>query len=380
MPPLQAAAADQRFVDACRRLGYHPYPTPSGINSEPYRGRSGCVYCGFCHGFPCHVGAKSTTQVTSIPVARATGNFEVRPFARAFRIDRDGSGRAVGVSYLTGGGEERQLRAEIVVIACYALENARLLLASGINENGEVGRHFMTHNYGWLTSVLPEWTNPFMGPLTAASVIDDFTSELVPDNDAGVVWGSPVLSVTGDLQPIEAFHLMPPDGPRWGSDLKEWLRDNYRRLHRMYSQTSSFPSPRHFCDLDPQITDPYGLPVVRVTHDWDDIDVRTVEYLTDIKLRIADEMGVLERWHDPARPPYHLSTHDVGVHRMGEDPAASVTDVYGEVHGCPGLFAVGGGLFPSYGAYNPTLTIQALAYWCAEHLLRDRGAVATASP
>jgi gluconate 2-dehydrogenase alpha chain len=205
-------------------------------------------------------------------------------------------------------------------------------------------------------------------------VIDDFTSELVPDNDAGVVWGSPVLSVTGDLQPIEAFHLMPPEGPRWGRELKEWLRDNYRRLHRMYSQTSSFPSPRHFCDLDPEIKDPHGLPVLRITHDWDDIDVRTVEYLSTIKHRIADEMGVLERWQDPARPPYHMSTHDVGVHRMGEDPAASVTDVHGEVHGCPGLYAIGGGMFPSYGAYNPTLTIQALAYWCADHMLRDRGA------
>ncbi|MEA2401681.1 MAG: gluconate 2-dehydrogenase alpha chain [Thermoleophilaceae bacterium] len=374
MPPLQQAAADHSFVEACRRLGYHPYPTPSGINSEPYEGRAGCVYCGFCHGFPCHVGAKSTTQVTSIPEARATGNFEVRGFSRVFRVDRDASGRAIGVSYFTADGQVRELRAEIVVLACYALENVRLLLASRINENGQVGQNFMTHTYGWFTAVLPEWTNPFMGPLTAASVIDDFTSELIPDNDAGAIWGAPVLSVTGDLQPIEAFHLMPADGPRWGRELKEWLRDNYRRLHRMYSQTSSLPSPRHFCDLDPNVKDPFGMPALRITHDWDDIDVRTVDYLSTIKHRIADEMGALQRWEDPSPPPYHMSTHDVGVHRMGEDPARSVTDPYGQVHECPGLYAVGGGQFPSYGAYNPTLTIQALAYMSAERLLAERGA------
>lgn len=374
MPPLRPGAADRRFVDACRRLGSHPYPIPTGINSEPYRGRAACVYCGFCHGFPCHVGAKSTTQVTSVPLAKASGNFEVRPFSRVFRVDRDpSSGRVAGVSYFASDGQVREVRAEIVVLACYAFENARLLLASEINENGQVGRHFMTHNYGWCTSILPEWTNPFIGPLTAASVIDDFTSELVPDNDIGVVWGSPVLSVTGDLQPIEAFHLMPRWGPRWGRDLKEWLRENYRRLHRMYSQTSSLPSPRYFCDLDPNVRDAFGQPVLRITHDWDEIDVRTVAYLARIKRRIAEEMGALDYWEDSPEPPYHMTTHDVGVHRMGEDPQTSVTDVYGEVHECPGLYAIGGGQFPSYGAYNPTLTIQALAYWSAEHLLWQRG-------
>ena len=76
---------------------------------------------------------------------------------------------------------------------------------------------------------------------------------------------------------------------------------------------------------------------------------------------------------DPPRPPYHLSTHDVGVHRMGTDPATSVTDIYGEVHECQGLYAVGGGQFVSYGGYNPNQTVQALAYLSSEELLRRNG-------
>lgn len=375
MKPLRPGAADHRWAEAVRRLGYHPYPIPTGINSEEYRGRPGCSYCGFCHGFPCHIRAKSTTHVTSVPEARATGNFELRPFCRVFRVDRDpSSGRAKGVSYFTGEREVRQVEADIVVLACYALENTRLLLLSDIGGNGQVGRNFMIHNYGWFTAVLPEPTNPFMGPLTAASVFDDISSELVPDNDDGVLWGAPILSVTGDLQPVEAFHSMPPDGPRWGAGLKRWMRENYTRLHKMYSQTSSLPSPRHYCDLDPDVKDPYGMPVLRITHDWDEIDVRTVAYLGKVKERIAQEMGALEYWQDSPRPPYHMSTHDVGMHRMGEDPATSVTDIKGEVHECPGLFAIGGGQFPANGAYNPTLTIQALAYLSADRLLAERGA------
>jgi gluconate 2-dehydrogenase alpha chain len=373
MPPLRQGAADHRFVEACERLGYHPYPTPTGINSVEYRGRSACVYCGFCHGFPCHVGAKSTTQVTSVPKAKAAG-LEVRPFSRVFKVNCDAAGKLRGVSYFDSDHQVHEVEAERVILASYALENTRLLLHSGIDANGQVGRNLMIHNYGWFTSVLPEPTNPFMGPLTAASVIDDISSELVPDNDEGVVWGAPILSVTGDLQPIEAFHSMPPEGPRFGRELKEWLRDNYTRLHKMYSQTSSLPRPTYYCDLDPKVKDPFGIPALRITHQWDDIDVRTVAFLGKFKRRIAEEMGAEQHWEDPPRPPYHLTTHDVGLHRMGDDPATSATDLKGEIHGVPGLYAIGGGQFPSYGAYNPTLTIQALAYLSAEQLLAELGA------
>ena len=56
---------------------------------------------------------------------------------------------------------------------------------------------------------------------------------------------------------------------------------------------------------------------------------------------------------------------------MGLDPATSVTDPYGRVHTCPGLYAVGGGGFVSYGGYNPNQTIQALAYLSAERMIGD---------
>ena len=82
----------------------------------------------------------------------------------------------------------------------------------------------MIHNYGWFTGVLPDWTNPFMGSLQGGSVIDDLTSELVPENEQGVLWGSPINTWTGDMQPIEAFHSIPPHVPRWGQKFKDWIQ------------------------------------------------------------------------------------------------------------------------------------------------------------
>ncbi len=367
LPPLTAGAADRHFVEACEKLGFHPFPQATAIASEDYGGRSGCVYCGFCHGFPCHVNAKTNHRYDLIPEAVATGNLEIRPFSRVLRVIRRNS-RVQGVEYMDAAGELRTCEADNVILAAYALENARLLLVSGINESGVTGKYLTTHNFGWFTGLLPEFTNPFMGPLNASSVIDDFNGELVPDNEDGVIWGSAITSFTGDVPPLKAAHGLPPDLPRWGAPLKEWMRENYRRLHSIYAQVSNFPDERFYVDLDPRVKDRFGQPALRMTHSWVEHDIKATEMLIAVKARIAEEMGMTDWWVDSSNPDYHLSTHEHGTHRMGDDPSASVVDQFGRVHECEGLYAIGGGQFPTCFGYNPTITIMALAFMAADKL------------
>jgi gluconate 2-dehydrogenase alpha chain len=372
MPPIARGAADALFVDAAARLGYHPFPTPTAIASVPYKGRSACTNCGFCHGYPCHVGAKLSTHEIVKAAAEETGNLEIRPYARVYRVNGGADGRIKGVSYFEYDERRVDLDAPIVVLACYAFENTRLLLVSGIDGNGHVGRHLSMHNYGWFNGVMPEVINPFMGSLQGGSVIDDLTSELIPDNDEGVLWGSPINTWAGDMQPLEVVHGLPPHVDRWGAGFKAWMQENYRRLFRLYSQHSSLPSRIAYCDLDPTVTDAYGQPALRITHDWTDYDRRSVEYFMRIKRNLARELGMIECWEDSPTPNYHVTVHDAGTHRMGLDPKESVTDIYGEVYQVPGLFAVGGGQFPTLAAYNPTHTIMALAYMTAERIAASR--------
>ena len=378
MPPLKPGGADGEFVEAARRLGMHPAPQAAAIASEDWRGRPSCTYCGFCHGFPCHVGAKMSTQVAALPAALATGNLEIRPFARVFRVDRDTAGRARGVSYFDSTGVVHEVSAPIVVLCSYAIENTRLLLASGVNENGQTGSYFMTHLHATLSGVLAEATNPFMGPFVACSAADDYNSDRIPDNELGVVWGSVITSGPGDFQPIESAHSLPPDVPRWGAGFKSWLRENFSRTHHLFTQIGSLPSQRWYCDLDPNVRDRYGQPVLRITHDWTDHDANSVEVLMRVKRRLAEEMGMVRSWESAPRPAFHISTHDVGMHRMGEDPRSSVVDRFGECHECEGLYAVGGGMFPTCPGYNPTGTILALAYWVGDHIREQAGVRATA--
>ena len=54
---------------------------------------------------------------------------------------------------------------------------------------------------------------------------------------------------------------------------------------------------------------------------------------------------------------------------MGSDPKTSVVNRYGQSWDAPNLFIVGSSTFPSQSAFNPTLTIQALAYMSADAIV-----------
>ena len=61
--------------------------------------------------------------------------------------------------------------------------------------------------------------------------------------------------------------------------------------------------------------------------------------------------------------------HLVGAARMGSDPRTSVVDKFGRTHDISNLFVCDGSVFPTQGAANPGLTIQALAARTADYLI-----------
>jgi len=370
-PPLRPSASNSLFVEATNRLGYHPFPSPAAIISEDWGERKACTYCGFCRDYGCHVGAKTTTLDTMIPLALATGNLELLTNCRVQRVNVDAEGLARSVTYVDAEGGRHEASGDLIMLSAYSLENTRLMLVSGLNGNGMVGKRFMIHNYGFFSGTLPEETHVYAGPAVSGWAIDDTNADFIDRGDLGFVGGSPIVFYSGDLQPIEFANNLPPGVPRWGEGFKDWLRRGYRHLFAMYSQTATLPSEANFVDLDPKVKDPWGQPALRITHDWTDNDRKQTRWLNDIKRDIAREMGATRTWEAPLLPPYHITTHEMGTHIMGEDPRQSVVDPYCRSHEVPNLFLVGGGAFPMYNGYNPTETIQAIAFWVADHVKRE---------
>ncbi len=379
MPPLRGSGFTDRMTEAARSLGWHPFPGPAAVNSRVYQGRSGCVYHGACWRGGCHVGAKGSTAVTTIPKAQRTGNLQVVTHTQVVKIAIEGDGRAGGVHYIKEGREYFQ-PASAVLLACYTYENTRLLLLSkskayshGLSNNhGQVGKHFFGHTSQWggVTALFPWNLNTWYGLPAQGSAVDDWADDNFDHTGLGFVGGSN-LFVSTERHPIQAARVKTFGmAPSWGSGWKAFIKDNANRWANVYTQTSTFPYEDHFLDLDPQTKDPLGFPVCRITFDMKENERRASLFAQEKAEQWFKEAGAIQTIRSqPAADG--LTTHAYGGTRMGEDSDTSVVDGTGFSHEVPNLGILGASIMGTSGAHNPTLTVQALAWRTADHLVRN---------
>src|SRR5262249_44142559 len=122
-----------------------------------------------------------------------------------------------------------------------------------------------------------------------------------------------------------------------------------------------------YLDLDPTVRDPLGVPVIRITFDLKENDKRAADFTADKIALWFKEAGASESWKNPVRP-VTLANHAYGGTRMGDDPETSVINRWSISHEVPNLAILGASAFPTAGARNPTLTVQAMAWRTAEYL------------
>jgi gluconate 2-dehydrogenase alpha chain len=381
LPPLRDDQSGVVFRGAAKKLGYHPFPTPRAILSEEYQGRPGCTYCGFCQAFGCHVGAKSSILVTKLPEADATGNFRLVTGAMCYRVNSDNSGRVTSVSYYGPGGSDNTIEAELVILSPFIYDNTRLLLLSktekfpnGLaNSSGQVGKHLMAHMMpNVLVAFDDRYVNVFMGPSAQKHTIDDFNADNFDHGGVGFIRGSQVSIGTISLQggPIGTTTFNPPPGiPRWGAAYRDFLASYFARQAAMVAQTENLPYADQTIDLDPNARDQWGLPAPRLTYDWRrPNELARVEFMMRKMEELGRAMGATHVWRAPLGLGAPGAHHEGGT-RMGSDPKISVVNRYGQSWDIPNLFIVGSSTFPSMSGFNPTLTIQALAYMSADAIV-----------
>ena len=379
LPPLRRTGWTEFMRGAANRLGWHPFPGPAAIRSEPYNGMNACDYHGFCGFGGCHVSAKASTSVSSIPAAEKAGRLKVVEHARVFEITVDADGRVNGVRYVKGNAEHFQ-PAKVVLLGGYTYENTRLLLLSrsaaypnGLSNNhGQVGRHYMSHG---LRSVAVNGLFPgrklnrYGGSGSQWTAIDDWDADNFDHTGLGFIGGGS-LSAGNELKPLGAARNTPPSVPRWGSAWKSWLKANANSVGSVSSQVNAIPYEGFFLDLDPTTKDPQGFPVVRVTFDLTDNERRAALFLQQKARDWLVEAGASETWTVPPAP-IHVTTHAYGGTRMGDDADANVTDRWCFSHEAPNLGVLGASNFPTSGGRNPTETVMALAWRTAEHLVES---------
>ncbi len=383
MPPLRGSGFTELMSDAARGLGWHPFPGPAAIASRTYEGRAGCVYHGFCSRGGCHIDAKSSTAVSTIPKAMDTGRFSVVARARVSRIEVDNDGRVRGVTYFKDGEEYFQ-PADAVLLASYVYENVRMLLLSqsaaypdGLSNNrGQVGRHYFTHNHrGWVTALFPFDLNNWYGAAAQGVAVDDWADDNFDHAGLDFIGGGNLWVYT-ERRPISAAGMNTfGRAPRWGSEWKSFIRENADRWTGSYLQKTTLPYDDNYLDLDPNVTDPYGDPVCRITADFKENEVRLTEFIQDRMVEWFTAAGAIETIRNDIET-MGPATHAYGGTRMGRDPDTNVVDEWGFSHEAPNLGILGGSVMGTSGARNPTLTAQALAWRTAAHLAGNWSTIA----
>jgi choline dehydrogenase-like flavoprotein len=372
MPPHPPKSTGVLLERGARKLGYKPFPAPMAIASKPFDGRSQCVQCGFCESFGCEVRAKSSSLVTVIPKAVATGRCEIRPNSYARKIETDAKGRATGVKYFDADKKEVFQRAKAVVVCANGAETPRLLLNSSsnlfphglANSSGVVGKYLMPNGAGLAAGVFDREVNGYKG-IVATRVVWDLY-ELDPK--LGLVGGGG-FDYRFDVTPIQ-FAMndgLPPKAPRWGKEYKRWVAQTYTRTVLCFGHTTSLPVASNSISLDSAVKDAWGVPAIRMTYTDHPQDLKLYKYFAERSEELLHASGAAQTWQLPVESQ-EFAVHLLGTCRMGNDPKTSVVDKYNRAHDVKNLFIVDGSSLVTSGRGQPTMTIQALAFRAGDNI------------
>jgi len=386
-PPSKLSHACDLFAKASAGLGLNPFPMPTANMTRVYKNEYGatmgaCVYCGYCERFGCEMGAKASPQTAVLPALLANKNYELRTHANVVKINLDSARkRAVSVTYVDSSGREFEQPAELVLLTSYVFGNVRHMLLSGIGApydpvagRGVVGRNYAYQSLSGATAFFEDRSfNSFMGAGAMGRVVDDFNGDNFDHGGHGFVGGGYIAVASTGARPID-FHPTPAGTPSWGSGWKKAVARYYNRSIVVGAHGAVQSYRGNHLDIDPTYRDAYGLPLLRLTFDYQSNENKMSEFLADRCEEIARALGsvkinVSRRKGRYSIVPYQ-TTHNTGGAIMGADPASSAVNKYLQSWDVSNVFVVGASAFPQNAGYNPTGTVGALTYWVAEAILK----------
>ncbi len=374
LPPLPVNGIAAMVDQACRKLGYHPYPTARAILSRAWNGRAPCQQSFFCANYGCEVGAKSSSLAALLPKAMATGNCQIRPLSMVHTIEIDAARRrATAVRYTDAKGNQHRVEASVVVVACSPLESARLLLNSKVpDESGLLGHNLMFMSLGTGGGLFDrnnsrinklDWQRPFVNR--------SFQDLYLIKEGSTQRKGGTVSFLFPHANPIYTAERLATSGPRpiWGAALERALKHHYHEVRELEFEvfTEPLPSADSRVTLDPTVKDQWGLPVARFEHKHLQINAQTNREVVGKGLEVLKAMGASEV--HASRMGGHSYWLQGGTCRFGVDPARSVLDRDCRFHGVPNLFVTDGSFMPTMGGVTNTLTVEANALRVGERIV-----------
>ena len=403
MAPPKPRLNELFIKKAAKEIGVKVIPGRGSVLTEALpdnKDRAPCFFCGQC-GRSCKVyGDFSSSSCLVIPAVK-TGNLTVVTNAMVREVLTNKSGLATGVSYVDKKDmQEYQVRGKVVILGASACESARLLLNSkspahpnGLaNSSNVVGKYLHDSTGASLSGFLPQlmdrkrYNEDGVGSVHIYSPwwLDnknlDFPRGYHIEYGGGM--GMPGYGFGGGIQNLNG-KVPGKDGKMkeaggYGISLKNDYRRFYGASVGMAGRGTAIARASNYCEIDPDVVDKFGIPVLRFNYKWAPEEVKQAKHMQDTFQEMFHAMGgiVTSKIHGPD-DDYGLEVpgkiiHEVGTVRMGDDPKTSALNKYCQAHDCPNLFVVDAAPFVQQGDKNATWTILAMSMRTAEYILAQK--------
>ena len=386
---------------AGQQMGVPVIPSRLSILTQPLKDnpdRGGCFYCAQCNRGCTVYGDFSSSSVLVKPALK-TGNVDVIVSAMAREVLTNDEGLAIGVSYVDKGDlQEYQVFGRTVVLAASACESARLMLNSksprhpnGLaNGSGVVGRYLHDSTGAAMGGILPQlfgrkrYNEDGVGGMHVYSPWWGDNKKLdFPRGYHIEYWGGMSQPAYGFGFGIEGLNgSYDVNGKKkeaggYGASLKEDHRFFYGAGVGMAGRGEAIALESNYCEIDPNVVDKYGIPVLRFHVKWTDHEIKQAKHMKETFREMMHAMGAVITWGDDGpENNYGLESpgkiiHEAGTVRMGNDPRRSALNKYNQAHECKNLFVVDGGPFVSQADKNITWTILALSMRASEYIVDE---------
>ena len=391
LPPPKPRCYELLVKKASDNLKITCIPARLSIITQPKPGRQACHYCGQCNR-GCQVKANFSSPDVLIAPALATGRLTLLTNSMAREVTIGPDGLATGVQYIDkDSGEDRHVAAKVVVLAASAFESARLLLNSkssmfpqGLaNSSGVVGKYITDTTGSDVSGYIPTMVDHIPHNEDGVGGMHLYMPWWLDNKKLDFPRGYHI-EVGGGLYPpgygfmggIQRF----PGRGGYGAKLKEDYRRYYGATIGFSGRGEQIPNDKCFTEIDPNVVDKFGIPVLRFHWEWTDNELNQVKHMQETFRALIHEMGGTPFSAMPTKEQgYGIAAggriiHELGGVRMGNDPKSSALNRNCQAHDVKNLFVADGAPFVTQANKNPTWTILALSWRTADYIAQQRKA------
>ena len=387
LPPPKPRCTELMVKKACDKLGIICIPSRLAVLTRALNGRMPCHYCGQC-GRGCITGSNFSSSQVLLPPALKTGKLTLITGAMAREIIVNKEGKAEGVSYIDKASRtEKRINARAIVVAASACESARLLLNSkspsfpnGIaNSSGTVGQYLTdsvgSSGYGHFPQLekMPPHNHDGVGGMHMYMPWWKFDRKNDFPRGYHIEFGGGY-----EMPGVGMFDGLCHEEEGYGAKLKQRARQVYGTYIGFAGRGEMLPNPDTYCEIDPDVVDKWGIPVLRFHFKWSEYELRQAKDMQDTFRSIVETMGgeYKTKTSIDGQYPFGIEEggkiiHEVGTARMGADPKTSVLNGYCQAHDVKNLFVTDGASLVTNPDKNPTLTIMALSWRTSDYLLDE---------